>query len=246
MKYFLVITFLFVLGSMIGWIIELFFRRFVSAKRWINPGFLTGPYLPLYGFGLVSLYIMSRIQITFISNPVISKILLIVFMCVVVTLIEYIAGLIFIKGLKTKLWDYSTQKGNIQGIICPLFSFFWLIGCTIYNLLLDPFILKITNWFENNIAYSFFVGILFGIMIIDFTNSINLATKIRKIANEYNIIVKWEKLKENIALHLENVKEHTHFVLPFKSKFTLKENIEHYIESFKENIKGLKEKKNKE
>ncbi|MGN0035225.1 MAG: hypothetical protein ACI364_05820 [Coriobacteriales bacterium] len=33
---------------------ELFFRRFISSnnpqRKWINPGFLAGPYLPLYGF----------------------------------------------------------------------------------------------------------------------------------------------------------------------------------------------------
>ncbi|MBR0031622.1 MAG: hypothetical protein IJP61_04990, partial [Treponema sp.] len=49
----LVLTFLFFAGSIIGWGIELFWRRFFSKnnpeKKWINPGFLTGPYLPLYG-----------------------------------------------------------------------------------------------------------------------------------------------------------------------------------------------------
>ena len=28
-----------------------FFRRFFSIRKWINPGFLNGPYLPMYGFG---------------------------------------------------------------------------------------------------------------------------------------------------------------------------------------------------
>ena len=48
--------FLFFAGAFAGWIIELFFRRFVSAKKWINPGFLSGPYLPLYGTGTVVLF----------------------------------------------------------------------------------------------------------------------------------------------------------------------------------------------
>ena len=37
------LTFLYMLGSVGGWVIELFFRRFFSMKKWINPGFLNGP-----------------------------------------------------------------------------------------------------------------------------------------------------------------------------------------------------------
>lgn len=43
-------------------------------------------------------------------------------MAAAVTLVEYIAGLISIKLLHVKLWDYSKQWGNIQGIICPKFT----------------------------------------------------------------------------------------------------------------------------
>ncbi len=245
MTIFLTLTFLFVVGSLLGWILELLFRRFFSAKRWINPGFLIGPYLPIYGFGLASLFAMSRIDVSFIHSTILAKIVLILFMGIMVTLIEYIGGLIFIKGLKTKLWDYSNQWGNIQGIICPLFSMFWLIGCALYNLFLDPYIVSLTKWFENNLAYSFFVGIFFGIMIIDFAVSVHLASKIKRLADEYHIIVKWEALKDSIATHLEEVKEKVHFTLPFRSKFSLKENMEHYIQQIKINInQRRKSKKN--
>lgn len=51
----LILAFLFFAGCLIGWGIEVIFRRFEpnnKARKWINPGFLIGPYLPLYGFGL--------------------------------------------------------------------------------------------------------------------------------------------------------------------------------------------------
>ena len=51
MTVFLQIVFIFYLGSTFGWTIELFFRRIVH-KKWVNPGFLIGSYLPIYGFGL--------------------------------------------------------------------------------------------------------------------------------------------------------------------------------------------------
>ena len=56
----LVFAFLFFIGSCLGWGIEVIFRKFFSHSnpqhKWINPGFLTGPYLPLYGFGLWGMY----------------------------------------------------------------------------------------------------------------------------------------------------------------------------------------------
>ena len=63
MKYLVIISTLFVIGSLLGWVIELFFRRFVSQKKWMNPGFLTGPYLPIYGFGVIVLYGVSNIPL---------------------------------------------------------------------------------------------------------------------------------------------------------------------------------------
>ena len=118
MKLCLVITFLFFAGSLIGWFIELIFRRFFSKNnpehKWINPGFLTGPYLPLYGFSLVILFLLSYIDVSFISNPYLQKVVLFALMALCITLFEYIAGMIFIVGMKIKLWDYSKNWGNIK------------------------------------------------------------------------------------------------------------------------------------
>ena len=108
MKYLVIISTLFVIGSLIGWIIELFFRRFVSQKKWMNPGFLTGPYLPIYGFGVLALYAVSNIPLG-ITNQIVDIIVRILIIGVAMTVVEFIAGLIFIKGLKVKLWDYSKR-----------------------------------------------------------------------------------------------------------------------------------------
>lgn len=48
MNFFLAMAFLFFVGSILGWGIELVFRRIVHHK-WINPGFCIGPYVPIYG-----------------------------------------------------------------------------------------------------------------------------------------------------------------------------------------------------
>lgn len=66
MNLFLTIAFLFFIGSMAGWGIEVVFRRFFSSanpeRKWINPGFLSGPYLPLYGFSLCVLFLLSLLE----------------------------------------------------------------------------------------------------------------------------------------------------------------------------------------
>ena len=58
MNLFLTLAYLFFIGSTLGWVAELLYRRFLSGanpeRKWINPGFCVGPYVPLYGFGPVS------------------------------------------------------------------------------------------------------------------------------------------------------------------------------------------------
>ena len=171
MQNFLVILFLFSVGSFFGWILELLFRRFLSKnnpeRKWINPGFLVGPCLPLYGFSLIVLYLLSKIDLWFIENPIVKQISLFVVMSICITFLEFIAGLIFIKGMKIKLWDYSDCFGNIKGIICPQFSFYWIVLSALYYFLTIPRIISWVFWFTNHLAFSFFTGVYYGILIID-------------------------------------------------------------------------------
>ena len=153
MKYLVLISTLFVIGSLIGWVIEVFFRRLISQKKWMNPGFLTGPYLPIYGFGVLVLYAVSNIPLG-ISSIVLDIFIRMLIIGFGMTFIEFIAGLIFIKGMKIKLWDYSNQKGNILGIICPQFSLIWLVVGSLYYFLLNPVLVKGIGWISDNLIYS--------------------------------------------------------------------------------------------
>ena len=63
-KYILLYMYLFLFGSISGYIIEVLYRRYVSVKRWVNPGFNKGPWIPLYGCGVV---IMSAITTSLVS-----------------------------------------------------------------------------------------------------------------------------------------------------------------------------------
>jgi len=241
MSVFLKYAFLFYVGSTLGWIMELFFRRFVSSKKWINPGFLTGPYLPIYGFGLCALYFICRIDLSaFIESEVLQVVLVLVLAMIFMTLIELVAGLIFINGMHIKLWDYSNRPLNYKGIICPLFTFIWGILGTIYYFLINPYVLDALNWFSQNLAFSFIVGMFYGFIIIDFASSINLSVKLRKFASEYKTIISYENLKETIKAHMKELKMPSKFIFPFKSPLSLKENVTHYFESIKAKIEKRK------
>ena len=87
MSWFLYFVFIFFIGSTFGYVLELFFRRIVH-KKWVNPGFLVGPYLPIYGFGLCTLTVIYLIFSKLVVNPF----LIIILMGLSMTLIELIGG----------------------------------------------------------------------------------------------------------------------------------------------------------
>ena len=238
MQNFLVILFLFSVGSFFGWILELLFRRFLSKnnpeRKWINPGFLVGPCLPLYGFSLIVLYLLSKIDLWFIENPIVKQISLFVVMSICITFLEFIAGLIFIKGMKIKLWDYSDCFGNIKGIICPQFSFYWIVLSALYYFLINPRIISWVFWFTNHLAFSFFTGVYYGILIIDIIYSFQLVSKVKKFAKENQMIIIMEKFKQNIRKINEEQKQKIHFLFSLRSdKENLTELLKKYLERFK-------------
>lgn len=212
----LVLAFLFYIGSSFGWVLELFFRRIVS-KKWMNPGFLTGPYLPIYGVGLCMLFLLSLVDMSFVENPVLQNLVIVIFLGIILTFLEYIAGLIFIKGMNVKLWDYSNMWGNVRGIICPVYTFFWCILGGIYYFLIQVHMIHAVTWLSNNLAFSFVIGFFFGILTIDVAHSINLVFKIKKFAKENDIFVKFEELKTSIREGQEKRKEKINYLFAFKT-----------------------------
>ena len=238
---FLIITFLFMVGSLFGWTLELFFRRFVSTKnphrKWINPGFLTGPYLPIYGFGLVGLFVMSLFPISEwyhpVQNTAVEVAYSIIAMGIMMTLIEYFAGLIFIKGMKIKLWDYSDEHLNIGGIICLKFSLIWTVLAALYYFFVQRYVLRLVNWFSQNIAFTFVVGMFYGILVIDMCYSLKVVAKVRRFAVENDVIVKYETLKEEIRRDTDNIRKKGRFLLALAPEGLLTDKMEECLEKIR-------------
>lgn len=235
MNGFLVFAFLFFIGSCLGWCIELFYRRFISSgnkdRKWINPGFLTGPYLPLYGFGLWGMFQMSyAIKMITFGNRAVDTIIVFISMAVIMTVLEYAAGIIFIKGMKVKLWDYSREKLNFQGIICPKFTVIWGILGMLYYFTVNTRVELWVNWLSQHLAFSFFVGVFFGVFAVDLCYTMQLSAKIRKFAMENQLVIRYEELKRSINERRESLNERDRFIMAFKTEGPFKEYLENYLE----------------
>ena len=250
------LCFLFFIGSVSGWVAELFYRRFFSdanpGRKWINPGFCTGPYLPLYGVGLGLVYLITVFGKRHLpSDSYGSDLFLIVCMSIAMTVVEYIAGILALKVVKVRLWDYRKRRGNIQGIICPMFSLIWAGGSAIYYFFLHPLIERnLLQRLVGNDAAIFALGLFFGVFIVDVAHSVRLIEKLRRFANENDVIVKFENIKAQIRLHHEETAQKYHFFRPFSSDKLLAEHLKEMLESFEtrrrddlEKIRNRKEKR---
>ncbi len=233
MTVFLKYLFIFFIGSIFGYFLELIYRRVVGGK-WINPGFLMGPYLPIYGFGLCTMtLIYSEIASSF-ENPI----WCILLMGVSMTVIELIGGLIFIRGFGIKLWDYSSNWLNFKGIICPLFSLIWTLIAAIYYFFVAGKVMIYLDWFSNHIEFCFVLGMFFSTIIIDFVYSSKILVRVKKYAHNNSIIVRYEELKRDIKDARIKMKERTSFMFPFSG------NLINYLDNYRKKInKDLKKQK---
>lgn len=113
-KYFLWIM----IYSIIGWIYESILCS-ADQKKFINRGFLNGPYCPVYGFGaVVDIIVMGRID-----NPF----LLFLFGALLTCILEYLTSFAMEAIFHARWWDYSDRKFNINGRVC-------LLGAVVFGL----------------------------------------------------------------------------------------------------------------
>ena len=235
MTTFLSVAYLFAEGSVLGWCIELIFRRFIDPdnvkKKWVNPGFLTGPYLPLYGFVLIMLYSMRRMENYLpIENTFLRKAALFLLMALFITIFEFETGYIFIIKLKIVLWDYTGYFGNVMAIICPLYSFYWCLLSLFYCLVLDPAVAFLIEKQKELPQMSFFLGMFYGIFLIDLAISVKNLINLSEFAWKHNILIRIDEFREQIQnFRIGNRQKHI-FFQPMRFTDTMSASLERYRE----------------
>lgn len=231
---FMILALLFSSGSMIGWGIEVFYRRFKPDNKeriWINPGFLTGPCLPLYGFGLTLLYLLAMLEDKLpIESGALKKLMLFCLMAAAMTLIELAAGELFIIRRNLKLWDYTNEKFNYKGLICPRFSFYWALLGAFYYFFIHPHILSGLRWFSHNLLFSFVIGFFYGVLAIDLSYSFSIANKIKAFAEEHEMVIRYEELKRHIKLESEKRRAKYRFLYAIGSSTSFRDDLRSYLE----------------
>ena len=198
---------LFIIYAFLGWIVEII-NNIVVFKKFVNRGFLIGPYCPIYGVG-------GLIATIFLTKYKESIIVLFVMSMFLFALLEYFTSYLMEKLFKARWWDYTDYRFNINGRIClETLIPFGLLGCfAIY--VVNPIIFSIFNM-TNIVVLRIIAIVIFIIFIIDFTVSLKIINSFKDTA------VKFLK-KDNTEEITKKVKE----ILLSKSVWTKR-----LIESF--------------
>lgn len=221
---FLLIVFLFIFGSIIGWLLEVVYRRFISSsnpsRKWKNPGLLSGPWLPIYGFGVIFLYFASSLENILNVSTHIYVIILFIGSAIIMSLMELVGGSFLYNFLHMRLWDYRDEKFNYKGYTCPKFFLIWgSVSVGYYYLISKPIVRLVDRYLSNVDIFSYFVGVLWGFLLVDFWNSMGISIKIAKYAKKHNIIIDFEKVKDEARVkekQYSNSKSEKMFVMPTK------------------------------
>ena len=149
---------LFITYSFIGWCMEVG-CKLVELKKFINRGFLIGPYCPIYGWGCILIILLLN---KYTNDPLVLFIMAIV----ICSILEYFTSYFMEKLFKARWWDYSRRKFNINGRIClETMIPFGLLGCLIMYFV-NPFFVSAYSKIPSNILI-IISSVLFTIFLTD-------------------------------------------------------------------------------
>lgn len=122
--------FYFMIYAFFGWCLEVVYQA-VEHGKFINRGFLNGPYCPIYGVGVIIVAgaldpIKENIVILFVGSVILTSVL------------ELVTGFVLKKIFDMQWWDYSDERLNLGGYICLKFSLLWGVACLVTVRLIHP------------------------------------------------------------------------------------------------------------
>lgn len=169
---------LFFIYSFLGWVLEVIYSLY-DDKKFINRGFLIGPYCPIYGLGCVLILLLLK---NFTYHPV----FLFIGGIIICSFLEYFTSYIMEKLFRARWWDYSNRKFNLNGRICLETMLPFGIGVLIIWYIVNPFILKVLSLVPSNIL-SIIAIIIFVLMFIDVIISFNVINSYKKTIRKVTV-----------------------------------------------------------
>lgn len=227
---------LFLIYSFLGWCMEVCVSL-VERKKFVNRGFLLGPYCPIYGSGAILITLLLSV---FKEKPI-----LLFFMAILVCgILEYLTSFFMEKIFHFRWWDYSKKKFNINGRVClDTIIPFGLLGMIIMYVS-NPFLLDKLNMLPVNVLTIIFY-IMLVVYIIDNIISLTTILGIRNTTTKVN--------RENREDNTEEITKKVREILLGKSFIqrrllnaypklqTIKIKVKEKIEQTKEEIEKQKE-----
>ena len=192
----------FVLYSFAGWVLESVSKSIMQRKL-VNSGFLIGPICPIYGLGAIIMILCL--------NPLKEMpVLLFISAFFILSVWEYVVGVILEKLFKTKYWDYSHLKFNIQGRVCLKNSIYWGVLGLVFICFINPFVESYVVNVPINILMCIDIAVIIVLIIdifVSINDTVNFETAINKI-NELGDLIK-DKLEEINIKSKKNAEEKT-------------------------------------
>lgn len=158
LKTFEVYFLLFISYAFMGWCMEVI-CKLIQYKRFINRGFLIGPYCPIYGYGALAITILLK---KYVNDPI----ALFVMSTIICSVLEYFTSYFMEKKYHARWWDYSNKKYNLNGRICLETAIpFGILGMLIMYVI-NPFLYK---WYLKipELLLHIMTGVLFIGYIVD-------------------------------------------------------------------------------
>lgn len=166
-KYFL----LFFAYSVIGWCMETILKS-IKARHFVHRGFLIGPYLPIYGTGVL--------LVTMLLDPFMNNLpVLFILSILVCGTLEYFTSFILEKIFHARWWDYSQRPLNLNGRICAETLLAFGVICTFVVTCINPIFFDFFNSFSPAVLHTV-SAILAVILATDATISIMVLYQVRK------------------------------------------------------------------
>lgn len=179
----------FLLYSFLGWVLESITKT-IAQKKFVNSGFLFGPFCPIYGIGAVAMILLL--------NSYQGKYITTFFICFFLfSLWEYFVGWLLEKLFSTKYWDYSYYRFQIKGRVCLVNSLTWGFLGVAFIELIHPIMMFAISKVPVMVVYWATIGITI-YMIVDLCATAikmkNINLKLTKLSEISNTIK--EKLEE--------------------------------------------------
>ena len=205
---------LFYVYSFLGWFMESIGGIFV-VKKYVNRGFLIGPYCPVYGTGVVLITLL-------LNNSTDNCISLFINVMVICGVLEYLTGYLMEKIFKARWWDYSDNRFNINGRVCLETLVPFSIMGTLFLYVINPILI---NLFVSapDILIHIITWVLFFIIIIDtifsliIMNAFKNVTYNKKEDNTEEISKRNQEIAEYAFMKLESEVRHRSRKLKLKT-----------------------------